>query len=76
MLLLYGKLPRAYLAEPKDPQKGVLYSILKLFCNSEEPACRQDRFRSGGLGYREVKQAIFDRFMEKFGPAREPEETA
>ncbi|MBN1567691.1 MAG: hypothetical protein JXA73_07575 [Acidobacteria bacterium] len=27
-------------------------------------------FRSGGLSYREVKQAIFDRYMQRFGPAR------
>ncbi len=60
----------ASVAEPKDPDKSMLYAILKLFCNLEEQAYWQDRFRSGGLGYREVKQAIFDRFMEKFGPAR------
>ena len=48
----------------------MLYAILKLFCDSETQAYWADRFRSGGLGYREVKQAIFDRFMEKFGPAR------
>jgi len=61
----------ASVAEPKDPEKSMLYAILKLFCNLEEQAYWQDRFRSGGLGYREVKQAIFDRFMEKFGPARD-----
>ena len=60
----------ASVAEPKDPDKSNLYPILKLFCNLEEQAYWQDRFRSGGLGYREVKQAIFERFMEKFGPAR------
>jgi tryptophanyl-tRNA synthetase len=60
----------ASVAEPKDPEKSILYSILKLFCNTEEQAYWTDRFISGGLGYREVKQAIFDRFMEKFGPAR------
>jgi tryptophanyl-tRNA synthetase len=60
----------ASLAEPKDPDRSVLYSVLKLFCDSETQAYWADRFRSGGLGYREVKQAIFDKFMEKFGPAR------
>jgi tryptophanyl-tRNA synthetase len=47
-----------------------LYAILKLFCNSEEQAYWMDRFRSGGLGYREVKQAIFDLYMKKFGEMR------
>jgi tryptophanyl-tRNA synthetase len=60
----------ASLAEPKDPDRSALYSILKLFCDSEAQAYWADRFRGGGLGYREVKQAIFDKFMEKFGPAR------
>ncbi len=60
----------ATVAEPKDPEKSMLYDILKLFCSLEEQNSWQDRFRSGGLGYGEVKKAIFERFMEKFGPAR------
>jgi tryptophanyl-tRNA synthetase len=60
----------ASVKEPKDPDKSVLYAILKLFCDSNTQAYWADRFRSGGLGYREVKQAIFDKFMEKFGAAR------
>ncbi|MCJ7472526.1 MAG: hypothetical protein MUP02_06950 [Actinobacteria bacterium] len=44
--------------------------ILKLFCTPGEQAEWADRFRRGGLSYRVVKQAIFDRFMEIFGPAR------
>lgn len=60
----------ASVAEPKDPDSGILYAILKLFCNAEAQTYWSDRFRSGGLGYREVKQAIFDRFMERFEPMR------
>jgi tryptophanyl-tRNA synthetase len=60
----------ATVAEPKDPDKSNLYPILKLFCTPEKTMEWADRFRSGGLGYREVKQAIFELFMEKFGPAR------
>jgi tryptophanyl-tRNA synthetase len=60
----------ASLKEPKNPDTSMLYAILKLFCTSEEQAYWADRFRSGGLGYREVKQAIFDLYMEKFGPMR------
>ena len=61
----------ATVAEPKDPDRSMLHGILKLFCTPEESSRWADRFRSGGLSYREVKQAIFDRFMERFGPARE-----
>jgi len=60
----------ATLAEPKDPERSTLYAILKLFCDSEAQAYWADRFRSGGLGYREVKQAIFDLYMKKFEAMR------
>jgi len=60
----------AAVADPKDPDKSNLYSILKLFCKPEASEYWADRYRSGGLSYREVKQALFDAFMEKFGPAR------
>ncbi len=60
----------ATVAEPKDPDHNALYAILKLFCTPDEQAYWADRFRKGGLSYREAKQAIFDHFMELFGPAR------
>jgi tryptophanyl-tRNA synthetase len=60
----------ASVAEPKDPDQSMLYAILKLFCNDQEKEYWADRFRSGGLGYREVKQAIFDFYMKKFEPMR------
>ncbi len=60
----------ATVAEPKDPDNSNLYSILKLFCTPESMSEWADRFRRGGLGYREVKQAIYDKFMERFGEAR------
>jgi tryptophanyl-tRNA synthetase len=60
----------ATVSEPKDPDRSSLYAILKLFCTAEEKAAWADRFRSGGLGYGEVKQAIWDHFMQLLGPAR------
>jgi tryptophanyl-tRNA synthetase len=57
-------------AEPKDPDRSTLYGILKLFCDSQAQAYWTDRFRTGGLGYREVKQAIFDLYMNKFESIR------
>ncbi len=61
----------ASVAEPKDPERSILFAILKLFCDSESEAQWADRFRSGGLGYGDVKKAIFELFMERFGPMRE-----
>jgi tryptophanyl-tRNA synthetase len=60
----------ARVEDPKDPDQNALFAILKLFCTPEEAAQWTDRFRRGGLSYREVKQAIFDHFMARFGPAR------
>jgi len=64
----------ASVKEPKDPDSSVLYAILKLFCDDQTQAYWADRFRSGGLGYREVKQAIFDLYMKKFEPMRRRKE--
>ncbi len=61
----------ATVTDAKDPEKSNLYAILKLFCTPEEAAGWAERFRSGGLGYGKVKQAVLDKFMERFGPARE-----
>jgi tryptophanyl-tRNA synthetase len=60
----------ATVAEPKDPDSSILYAILKLFCDADAQKYWADRFRSGGLGYREVKQAIFDLYMKQFESMR------
>jgi tryptophanyl-tRNA synthetase len=60
----------AAVADPKDPERTLVYSILKLFTPPDAQAEWADRFRRGGLGYGEVKKAILESFMEKFGPAR------
>jgi tryptophanyl-tRNA synthetase len=60
----------AKVEEPKDPDQSALYAILKLFCSPAEQADWAERFRRGGLSYREVKQAILDQFMQRFGEAR------
>jgi len=60
----------AAVADPKDPDRILVYSILKLFTPPDAQAQWADRFRRGGRGYGEVKKAILESFMEKFGPAR------
>ena len=61
----------ATVAEPKDPDRSNLYGILKLFCTAAEQQVWADRFRAGGLGYGDVKKAIFEKFMDRFGAARQ-----
>ena len=60
----------ASVEDPKDPDNSILYSVLKLFCDPAAQAEWADRFRSGGLGYGEVKKEIFSLFMDTFGPMR------
>jgi len=60
----------AKIEDPKDPDKSALYAILKLFCAEEEQAYWADRFRCGGLGYGEVKKAVFDLYMRSFEQLR------
>jgi tryptophanyl-tRNA synthetase len=60
----------ASVAEPKDPGRSNLYAVLKLFCTPEEQSSWEDRFRAGGLGYGEVKKAIYEKFMDRFAAAR------
>ncbi len=60
----------AKVADPKDPDQSNLFAILKLFCSPETTAEWAERFRRGGLGYREVKQAIYDNFVALFSEAR------
>ncbi len=60
----------AKVADPKDPDTSNLFAILKLFCSPETAAEWAERFRRGGLGYREVKQAVYDNFMALFSETR------
>lgn len=64
----------AAVEDPKAPESSVLYSILKLFCDPERQQYWADRFRSGGMGYGEVKKEIFSLFMDRFGEARRKRE--
>ena len=56
--------------EPKDPDTNNVYALFKLFLDGDERAEWEARFRAGGLGYGEVKKALFARFLDYFGPMR------
>jgi tryptophanyl-tRNA synthetase len=58
-------------ADPKDPTKCSVFSLYSLFATPEEKAALADRYRAGGMGYGEAKQALFEKVDAYFGPARE-----
>ena len=57
--------------EPKDPEGAVLFDIFSLFLNEEEKKALAERFRTPGEGYGHIKQSLYEKIMEHFGPYRE-----
>lgn len=55
--------------EVKDPETCSVFTLYKLFANEEQQAALAAKYRAGGMGYGEAKQALYDRAMEAFGPA-------
>src|SRR5262249_14465982 len=58
-------------ADPKDPEKCNVFALYSLFANDEEKAALAARYRTGGMGYGEAKNALLEKIDAYFGPARE-----
>jgi tryptophanyl-tRNA synthetase len=58
-------------ADPKDPEKCTVFALYGLFACEEEKAALAVRYRAGGMGYGEAKQALLEKIDQFFGPARE-----
>lgn len=61
----------ATVADPKDPDKCNVFALYSLFATDEEKAALAARYRAGGMGYGEAKQALLAKIDAYFGPARE-----
>ena len=59
---------------PKDPEACSLFTLYKLFASPERQAALAVRYRAGGMGYGEAKQALFEIAWEYFAIAREKRE--
>lgn len=57
--------------EPKDPAKCNVFAMLKLVASPEELAQWDKRYRSGGMGYGEVKKRLAELLIEYFRPYRQ-----
>ena len=55
---------------PKDPDACSIFTLYKLFTAAEQQAALAARYRAGGMGYGEAKQALYDAAMEYFAEAR------
>ncbi len=57
--------------EPKpDAEKNLAIQLLRLVAPAEEARNYEDRLRAGGLGYGDLKKALFEHYWNYFAPAR------
>lgn len=57
--------------DPKDPDNCNVFALLKLFASDEELGEWENKYRSGGLGYGEVKKRLAELTIEFFQPYRQ-----
>ncbi|MCX7656205.1 MAG: tryptophan--tRNA ligase [Treponemataceae bacterium] len=57
--------------EPKDPDKCQIFALYKLFATAEEQSRLAQRYRSGGMGWGEAKEALFQVMNRELTPIRE-----
>jgi tryptophanyl-tRNA synthetase len=58
-------------AEPKpDAEKNIAIQLLKLIAPAQVAADFENRLRAGGLGYGDLKRALFEQYWNYFAPAR------
>ena len=55
---------------PKNPETCSVFALYQLFATPEQQAALADRYRVGGMGYGEAKQAVFESAMSYFADAR------
>ncbi len=55
---------------PKDPDRCSLFALYTLFATPEQQAALAARYRAGGMGYGEAKQALYEAALAYFAEAR------
>ena len=54
----------------KDPESSAIYTLYKLFASPEQQVALANRYRAGGMGYGEAKQALFEAANAHFADTR------
>jgi tryptophanyl-tRNA synthetase len=57
--------------EPKDPATSQIYQLYQLFASVDEQNALANRYRSGGMGWGEAKDALFQVVNREVTPLRE-----
>jgi tryptophanyl-tRNA synthetase len=55
---------------PKDPESCAVFTLYKIFADEAEQAALAARYRAGGMGYGEAKEALFQKADAYFAAAR------
>lgn len=61
-------------ADVKNPDECNVFALYRLFASDAEREAMAGRYRAGGLGYGEVKKALFEKFEAHFTPLRKKRE--
>jgi tryptophanyl-tRNA synthetase len=56
--------------QPKDPDTSTLVALLRAFADPEKVAAVEERYRTGGIGYGEVKALLADAIEAHIAPMR------
>lgn len=57
--------------ESKDPETSGIFAIHKLFLNETEKAVLANKYKKGGLGYKEAKEGLIEALIAFIKPLRE-----
>ncbi len=57
--------------DPKNPDENNVYKLHSLFLGDEEKSALSERYRAGGLGYKEAKEMLADSVKKFIAPLRE-----
>ncbi len=55
---------------PKNPDTCAVFDLYKLFATPEQQTVLADKYRAGGMGYGEAKQAVYEASLVYFQEAR------
>lgn len=59
---------------PKDPDRCSVFGLYRLFASPGQVEQMAQRYRAGGMGYAQAKEALFELMWEHFRPYREKRE--
>jgi tryptophanyl-tRNA synthetase len=70
-IIMSIKTDSAGVADSKDPENCTIFQLYSLFASDADRAALADRYRAGGMGYGEAKEALYQAAQACFGTAFE-----